>query len=140
MAYTDLRVDFVRELTSLLESKPITSKNSKLEEDFMKNILQIVKTVASEKNFGVDCFLYPESEYSKLAAARGPEENYKDFKKYFSSLWTKVMKWNMTRSIYKAVVTILPDKIMPHLQKPLHMSDFLMEAFKLGLNFKKKCF
>jgi hypothetical protein len=133
LKYTDVRLDFVQHLTSLLRERSKGTKKTAteavpLEEGWMKNILRVIGSIASADNFGLDLFADPDDP----SGANSVEDNYLEFKRRFSELWTEVMKWKMTPSVYKQVVILLPDRIMTHLNKPLLMSHFLMESFKIG--------
>ena len=95
----------------------------------MKNVIRIVGALASTDNFGLDKFLNDKDPGALLTV----QENYAEFKKRFSELWAEVMRWKFTPSVHKEVVILLPDRIMIHLTKPLHMSHFLLESFKMGM-------
>ena len=58
--------------------------------------------------------------------------NYGQAKKFFSAVWTQVLKYPLTPSLYKRVLVLLPEKVMPHLEKPLLLTDFLMESYAIG--------
>jgi len=58
--------------------------------------------------------------------------NYSQAKKFFSTIWTQVLRYPLTASLYKRVLVLLPEKVMPHLEKPLLLTDFLMESYAVG--------
>lgn len=60
--------------------------------------------------------------------------NYAQAKKYFSSIWQAIFKYPLTPSLYKQVLILLPEKVLPHLEKPLLLTDFLMESYAIGNN------
>ncbi|CAL8088690.1 unnamed protein product [Orchesella dallaii] len=129
--YTDIRLDFVdflKDYLKLMRNGPKDEdKAQKFDETKMKDILALIGIICAKGNFEEDKFYKKNNQ--QLDAL---EENYTEFKKHFSELWAEVMKWKMTPSIYRNVVILLPEKVMSHLTKPLHMSDFLLESFKLG--------
>jgi U3 small nucleolar RNA-associated protein 19 len=43
-----------------------------------------------------------------------------------------LMKHQLSPSLYKRVLVILPDKVIPHLEKPLLLTDFLMTSYNIG--------
>lgn len=135
MLYTDIRLDFVTFLKEHLRSmRP--PNGDMLTEELMKDILTLVGSICSKGNFGSDRFYKKTSkkqlEEQETEDEEKAQENYLEFKKHFSELWAEVMKWRMTPSVHRKVVILLPEKVMTHLTKPLHMSDFLLESFKLG--------
>lgn len=135
MLFTDVRQDFVIFLKEYL--KLIRTEGKGLSEDAMKDILTLIGTISLKSNFGTDRFFQKESANNQTELTEDEEmekaqENYIEFKKCFSELWGEVMKWKMSSSVHRKVVILLPEKVMTHLNKPLHMSDFLLESFKLG--------
>ena len=58
--------------------------------------------------------------------------NYRNAKQYFSYVWQMLMKHQLSPSLYKRVLVILPDKVIPHLEKPLLLTDFLMTSYNIG--------
>lgn len=136
MLYTDIRLDFVIFLKEYLRVVR-NEAGSKIDEELMKDILTLIGTVCSKGNFEALTFfkkankqLHQELDEDDQEAKI--QENYLEFKKHFSEVWSEVMKWKMTPSVHRKVIILLPEKVMLHLSKPLHMSDFLLESFKLG--------
>lgn len=138
MLFTDIRLDFVtflRDFTRSKNQEPCSS--NKLDEEGMKFILTLIGAISSKGNFGTDKFYNKEKkreaeELDEETTEEQAQQNYLVFKKIFSELWSEVMKWKMTSSVHRNVVILLPEKVMTHLSKPLHMSDFLLESFKIG--------
>ncbi len=58
--------------------------------------------------------------------------NYSQAKKFFSLIWHQLLKYPLTPGLYKRVLVVLPDKVIPHLEKPLLLTDFLMESYRIG--------
>jgi len=58
-----------------------------------------------------------------------------DLQQNFSNLWIDFF-WLLGREsnveIYKRVLIILHERVMPHLTKPLLLTDFLMESYDVG--------
>ena len=54
-------------------------------------------------------------------------------KKSFSSLWEDFLKLNSKDvDLYKRMLIILHDKVMPQLVRPLMLTDFLIESYNVG--------
>ena len=91
----------------------------------MKNVIKLARTIVKAEVMS----------NTAQGESLDPEER-KKFKKEFSKLWIEIMKWeNMTPTIVRQIVSILPDHIMEHLEKPIHMSDFLLESFKISKTY-----
>ena len=58
---------------------------------------------------------------------------HENVKKSFSSLWEDFIKLNSKDvDLYKRMLIILHDKVMPQLIRPLMLTDFLIESYNVG--------
>jgi ERCC4-type nuclease len=96
----------------------------------MTNTLILIDQIANENNF-LDEAEEDEAEREKNS------DSYKEFKRQFTLLWSEVMKWDKTREIHKRILSLLPEKVIKHLTKPLHMSDYFLSAFDFGRYLRK---
>lgn len=46
--------------------------------------------------------------------------------------WSCVMHWELTANSHKQLLVVLLERIMPHLDKPLALTDFLMDSLDAG--------
>ena len=53
-------------------------------------------------------------------------------KKSFSNCWLQILKCRINFDQYKRVLLILDASVLPHLAKPLLMTDFLLSAYNVG--------
>ena len=59
--------------------------------------------------------------------------DHSSVRKAFSSLWEVFLKLNSNDvDLYKRMLIILHDKVMPQLVRPLMLTDFLMESYNVG--------
>ncbi|XP_067650867.1 nucleolar complex protein 4 homolog isoform X1 [Haliotis asinina] len=56
----------------------------------------------------------------------------KEHTKLFTSTWLQFLSCKLTPSLYKKVLIIAKDKVMPRLSNPLVLSDFLTESYTMG--------
>ncbi|XP_056389147.1 nucleolar complex protein 4 homolog [Hyla sarda] len=56
----------------------------------------------------------------------------KDHKKAFEKVWMSFLKHKLSVSLYKKVLLILHESILPHMSKPALMIDFLTVAYDVG--------
>ncbi|XP_062867285.1 nucleolar complex protein 4 homolog [Trichomycterus rosablanca] len=56
----------------------------------------------------------------------------KDHKRAFEQMWLTFLKYKLPSSMYKKVLVILHDTIMPHMSDPTLMIDFLTAAYDVG--------
>ena len=61
------------------------------------------------------------------------EYDHANIKKSFSALWEDFLKLNSKDvDLYKRMLIILHDKVMPQLVRPLMLTDFLIESYNVG--------
>lgn len=49
-----------------------------------------------------------------------------------NKVWGCVMVWNHTAATHKQLLIVLLERILPHLDKPLLLTDFLMDSLDMG--------
>merc|ERR1712013_882570 len=55
----------------------------------------------------------------------------KEMKKHFGNCWIQILKCKINLDQYKRVLTILHDKVLPFLPRPLLLTDFLLSSTHL---------
>uniref|UniRef100_A0A8D3BQK9 CCAAT-binding factor domain-containing protein n=1 Tax=Scophthalmus maximus TaxID=52904 RepID=A0A8D3BQK9_SCOMX len=55
-----------------------------------------------------------------------------EHKRVFERMWLGFLKYRLPSSMYKKVLVILHDSILPHMSKPTLMIDFLTAAYEVG--------
>ncbi|KAJ8346608.1 hypothetical protein SKAU_G00280090 [Synaphobranchus kaupii] len=84
------------------------------------------------------CMPTQEAELSnflvKQAAKQGDWKaaKLKEHKRAFEQMWICFLKYKLPSSMYKKVLVILHDSILPHMSKPTLMIDFLTAAYDVG--------
>ena len=77
-----------------------------------------------------------KAESGSLLAEKSEDESERArtiFKNKFSKVWKSIMRWDsMTPGVVRMIVSMLPDDILEHLERPVLMSDFLLESFKIS--------
>lgn len=53
-------------------------------------------------------------------------------KRSVNKVWSCVMHWEHTPATHKQLLIVLLERIMPHLDKPLTLTDFLMDSLDIG--------
>ncbi|CAG7817810.1 unnamed protein product, partial [Allacma fusca] len=116
------RMEFMTHFVDILE---VSSKSTtKPQEEWMRNVLKLIRVIL--KSEASSSHVDPETGEVNEGEAR-------IFKRRFGKLWNLVMKWEgMTPAIVRQIVTMLPDHVMEYLEKPILMSDFLLESFKIS--------
>uniref|UniRef100_A0A8C4EE97 CCAAT-binding factor domain-containing protein n=1 Tax=Dicentrarchus labrax TaxID=13489 RepID=A0A8C4EE97_DICLA len=58
--------------------------------------------------------------------------NFMEHKRVFERMWLGFLKYKLPSNMYKKVLVILHDSILPHMSKPTLMIDFLTAAYEVG--------
>ncbi|XP_046460715.1 nucleolar complex protein 4 homolog B-like [Daphnia pulex] len=122
MEYEDILFHLLRVLAKILKGK------SNVDEKFLKNLIHILEHITLHNTPP------KEEEKTKLFCSNKNhfKWNYGRAKQFFSIIWQQLLKHPLTPSLYKRVLVILPEKVLPHLDKPLLLTDFLMESYRIG--------
>merc|ERR1712050_189410 len=72
-----------------------------------------------------------------LTALPGPDIKAKPLdisqqRKMFTTLWLTFLKTKLSFNLYKKVLVILHEKVMPSMSNPLLLSDFLTVSYNVG--------
>ncbi|KAJ0405387.1 hypothetical protein P43SY_000266 [Pythium insidiosum] len=65
-------------------------------------------------------------------APKGSLYSLKQHRHVFSMCWIAALRHRLPTDAYKKVLTQLPFEIMPHLENPLLLSDFLTDSYSIG--------
>ncbi|MCJ8741141.1 hypothetical protein PDJAM_G00067330 [Pangasius djambal] len=68
-----------------------------------------------------------EGKYEDWKAAK-----IKEHKRAFELMWLTFLKYKLPMSMYKKVLVILHDSVLPHMSDPTLMIDFLTAAYNVG--------
>lgn len=53
-------------------------------------------------------------------------------RKVLNKIWSCIMQWEHTKATHKQVLILLLENVLKHLEKPLFLTDFLMDSLDLG--------
>ncbi|MEQ2269749.1 Nucleolar complex protein 4 [Xenotaenia resolanae] len=118
----------------------------------MSSIRENVATVM-EKNKGAVLPVYQSNVFILMSNINMPSQNSEltnfmvkqeakhedwkaaklnDHKRAFERMWLGFLKYKLPTSMYKKVLVILHESILPHMSKPTLMIDFLTAAYDVG--------
>ncbi|KAK7070479.1 Nucleolar complex protein 4 [Halocaridina rubra] len=115
-------------------------KGEKVTEMYINNLLLILEqmNITEIKDDMIICtklFLdksegKADSEEARtLQASRLP---YTKAKKATNTIWNEFITYPLTPDIYRRCLILIPDKVIHHLDKPLRLTGFFMDAYDLG--------
>ncbi|XP_006640308.2 nucleolar complex protein 4 homolog [Lepisosteus oculatus] len=84
-------------------------------------------TMPSQQTDLVNFLVKQEAKHEDWKAAK-----LKDHRRVFERMWLGFLKYKLPSGMYKKVLVILHDSILPHMSKPALMIDFLTAAYDVG--------
>nr|ADD38742.1 Nucleolar complex protein 4 homolog [Lepeophtheirus salmonis] len=124
MEYIDVREKVIICLLKIIKSHN-EEKRSPLFNDNFLTFLEILNFNDSQSGPSLICHSPSGDSIYKY--------DYEVTKKNFSSLWEEFLrKTKLTPELYKRVLIIISDKVMPYLSRPLLLTDFLVNSYNVG--------
>uniref|UniRef100_A0A5F8GNF1 Nucleolar complex associated 4 homolog n=1 Tax=Monodelphis domestica TaxID=13616 RepID=A0A5F8GNF1_MONDO len=77
--------------------------------------------------------------YVKHKAPPLPALVFQEHKHVFEKMWFSFLKHKLPVSLYKKVLVIMHDSILPHMSQPSLMIDFLTSAYDIGMSLLSIC-
>jgi len=126
LAYADVCTAAIQHLAKTVHTVKNISDESERKSrnslNFRRNVIRILELIT-----------YPDQEGRPNMLSK--KLSTEDLQQNFSNLWIDFF-WLLGREsnveIYKRVLIILHERVMPHLTKPLLLTDFLMESYDVG--------
>lgn len=53
-------------------------------------------------------------------------------RKALNKCWPCVMNWEHTRTTHRLLLVVLLERVLPYLDKPILLTDFLMDSLDVG--------
>ncbi|KAM6902144.1 nucleolar complex protein 4 homolog [Xenentodon cancila] len=96
---------------------------------YQDNVFTLVSNISmpSQESELTNFMVKQEAKHEDWKAAK-----LNDHKRAFERMWLSFLKYKLPNSMYKRVLVILHDSILPHMSKPTLMIDFLTAAYEVG--------
>ncbi|KAM4710511.1 nucleolar complex protein 4 homolog isoform 2-T2 [Discoglossus pictus] len=125
--------DDVRYYTMTATNETIARVHQKTKEAlppvFVNNIFCLISSITMpEEESTLTNFLVPQN--AKIDDWK--PSKLKEHKRVFERVWMSLLKHKLPVSLYKKVLLILHESILPHMSKPALMIDFLTAAYDIG--------
>ncbi|CAL1290976.1 unnamed protein product [Larinioides sclopetarius] len=125
-AYTSYDDVFMYTLKAIAD---ILGKTEEVTDIFLANLFYLLNTLK-----------YPDDFQNDVANTLLPQNSLKTpfclkekiICKLFSNTWNKFLKFQLPFPVLKRVLLILHKKVIPHLQNPCLLTDFLTDSYKQG--------
>ncbi|XP_043571184.1 nucleolar complex protein 4 homolog [Chiloscyllium plagiosum] len=89
-------------------------------------LLSLIRMPAEQKELS-NFLVKQQSKHTEWKAAR-----LKEHRRVFERLWLAFLRQKLSTNLYKKVLVILHESILPHMSKPTLMIDFLTAAYDIG--------
>lgn len=101
----------------------LTPKGKSPSDTFTMNFLHLIAVLPITKEIeNSETFCMPKKN----------SFNYQDMRKSINKTWSCIQLWKHTPESHKQLLIILLEKILVHLDKPILLTDFLMESLDIG--------
>ncbi|XP_072311383.1 nucleolar complex protein 4 homolog [Eucyclogobius newberryi] len=96
---------------------------------YQNNVFSLMSNIAMSSNESelTNFMVTQETKHEDWKAAKLNEH-----RRAFEKLWLGFLKYKLPTNMYKRVLVILHDSILPHMSKPTLMIDFLTAAYDVG--------
>ncbi|KAL3273237.1 hypothetical protein HHI36_014691 [Cryptolaemus montrouzieri] len=102
----------------------LTQKMSNPSDVYIENYLNLLEKMQ----------VYQNAEEKLLCGNEGTTFHFDEnvAKKVLNKIWNCVMQWKHSKKSHKQVLIVLLERVLPHLEKPLFLTDFLMDSLDAG--------
>lgn len=114
----------------------ITVKGVAPSDIYIQNYLDLINTIpiSAEVQENKQLFCTSDETY---------EFDYPVARKSLNKVWSCVLLWELSETTHKQMLIVLLEKILNHLDKPVLLTDFLMDSLDVGayataMNFRRK--
>ncbi|KAF7658708.1 hypothetical protein LDENG_00008550 [Lucifuga dentata] len=96
---------------------------------YQNNVLTLMSNISipSQESELTNFMVKQEAKHKDWKAAKLNEH-----KRVFERMWLVFLKYKLPSNMYKKILIILHDSILPHMSKPALMIDFLTAAYEVG--------
>ncbi|KAL7294525.1 hypothetical protein TKK_0012055 [Trichogramma kaykai] len=103
-------------------SLPTLTPKTQPPDFYIKNLLEFLKLLPLEVKKDAECLCGPQNAASEF------KFDYAVAKKSLNKVWSRAIRWELTPELHKQILFVLIEKVMPHLEKPVLLLDFLMDS------------
>ncbi|XP_028273882.1 nucleolar complex protein 4 homolog [Parambassis ranga] len=110
-------------------AKVMEKNKGAVEPIYQNNAFTLISSISmpSQESELTNFLVKQEAKHEDWKAA-----NLNEHKRAFERMWLGFLKYKLPNSMYKKVLVILHDSILPYMSKPTLMIDFLTAAYEVG--------
>ncbi|XP_072035045.1 nucleolar complex protein 4 homolog A-like [Amphiura filiformis] len=125
LEYDDVRYEVLIQLANQMGSQ--RSREQVAVATFCNNcmsILELITMPTSEDD--IHNFL------GQSPSSQDKVQSFKEHKRVFTNTWLQFLRLPLSTSVYKRVLIMLHESVMPHMTNPLLLTDFLTASYNIG--------
>ncbi|XP_015596740.1 nucleolar complex protein 4 homolog B isoform X2 [Cephus cinctus] len=97
-------------------------------EIYIKNLLELIDKLPLPKDAQGEATKNSELLCGPQQATGGFTWDQTSARRALNKTWACVMHWELTPQLHKQLLVVLLERVMPHLEKPVLLTDFLMDS------------
>lgn len=107
----------------------VLNKKQPVNEIFIKNFLSLMDKIPIPRQG-----LRNNKELVLCGREGGPVfvQNYDHLRRWLNRVWNVVIRWEHSSATHQQLLVVLLERILPHLDKPLLLTDYLMDSLDMG--------
>lgn len=102
----------------------ITQKSKPLNDIYIQNYLDLIGSIS------ITAEIQESQQY--LCTSEKKPFDYPTVRKCLNKSWNCAILWEFSEVSHKQILILLLEKILPHLEKPVLLTDFLMDSLDVG--------
>ncbi|KAK0179863.1 hypothetical protein PV327_005574 [Microctonus hyperodae] len=111
------------------KSLPSLTPKRQPQEMFIKNLLELInKLPLGKENDGNECTDNQELLCGPQHSCGGFTWDQSSARRALNKVWACIMHWELTPQLHKQLLIVLLERVMPQLEKPVLLTDFLMDS------------
>lgn len=133
LRYNDICYYTLRNLTKIISK--FTDDQPEDGIQFARNVyhlLILVSVPACAEDLGYLFVILTEESEPNPQIIKHNVMNLSSYKKVFTSAWMSFLALNLDDNLYRQVLVVLEDKVIPHLVDPKVLMDFLVDSYNIG--------
>lgn len=104
----------------------ITPKGKPTSDIYVQNYLDLLASIS------ITADVHESPQYMCTSSGDHQLYDYATMRKNLNKSWNCAVLWDLTENTHKQILIVLLEKIMPHLDKPVLLTDFLMDSLDVG--------
>jgi len=104
----------------------ITPKGKPSSDIYVENYLKLIASIPITND------VQESAQFLCVTCDDSQVYDYATMRKNLNKAWNCAVLWDLTENTHKQILIVLLEKIMPHLDKPVLLTDFLMDSLDVG--------